>query len=122
MRVDIVALYPGCDGNLIDACLNTGADGLVLSALGSGNATPLVVEAVSRCTERQVPVVVSSRVPEGRLVASYGGGGGGHDLEKVGALHSAVLRPGQARILLMCLIAGKASRADIKAAFGRVDE
>lgn len=65
---------------------------------------------MKRCAERGVPVVVSSRVPEGRLVASYGGGGGGHDLVAAGAVHSSTLRPGQARILLAALLAGKAPR------------
>lgn len=72
----------------------------MLAALGSGNANPGIAVAVKRCAERGVPVVVSSRVPEGLLVASYGGGGGGHDLVAAGAIHSSTLRPGQARILL----------------------
>lgn len=117
LRVDIVAIHPGCDATHIDASLQAGADGIVLAALGSGNANVGIAEAVKRCAARGVPVVVSSRVPEGLLVASYGGGGGGHDLVAAGAVHSSTLRPGQARILLAALIAGKSPAETIVSAF-----
>ncbi|NTE56032.1 asparaginase [Agrobacterium tumefaciens] len=118
IRVDIVAIHPGCDATHIDASLQAGAKGIVLAALGSGNANPHIAEAVKRCTKRGVPVVVSSRVPEGRLVASYGGGGGGHDLVAAGAVHSSTLRPGQARILLAALLADNSPAGTIVSAFG----
>lgn len=118
IRVDIVAIHPGCDATHIDASLQAGARGIVLAALGSGNANPDIAEAVKRCAERGVPVVVSSRVPEGRLVASYGGGGGGHDLVAAGAVHSSTLRPGQARILLAALLADNSPAGTIVSAFG----
>lgn len=117
-RVDIVAIHPGCDATHIDASLQAGAKGIVLAALGSGNANPLVAEAVGRCAARGVPVIVSSRVPEGRLVASYGGGGGGHDLVAAGAVHSSTLRPGQARILLAALLASQSAPEAIVSVFG----
>ena len=117
LRIDIVAIYPGCDAAHIEASLKAGADGIVLAALGSGNANPGIAVAVKRCAERGVPVVVSSRVPEGLLVASYGGGGGGHDLVAAGAVHSSTLRPGQARILLAALIAAESPAEEIVSAF-----
>jgi L-asparaginase len=116
-RVDTVAIYPGCDATHIVASVAAGARGIVLAALGSGNATPAIVEAVKLCTERGIPVVVSSRVPEGLLTPGYGGGGGGHDLAAAGAIHSLTLRPGQARILLAALIANGSSKDAIIRAF-----
>ena len=112
VRVDVVAVHPGADATHLEASLAAGAQGIVLAALGSGNATPAVVRAVARAHAAGVPVVVSSRVPLGRLAASYGGGGGGHDLVAAGAILSPVLRPGQARVLLAALIAaGQVDRA-----------
>lgn len=104
-RVDIVAAYPGADRIQIDACLAAGARGLVLDGLGSGNANPAIVEAVGDCTTAGIPVVVTTRVPYGPTSATYGGGGGGHDLVSAGALFSTDLRAGQARILLAALLA-----------------
>lgn len=112
VRVDIVAIHPGADALHLDASLAAGAQGIVLAALGSGNATTGVRDAVARAHAAGVPVVLSSRVPTGRLAASYGGGGGGHDLVRAGAVLSAALRPGQARVLLAALIAaGQVDRA-----------
>lgn len=116
-RIDVVAIYPGCDSIHVDASLRADAHGIVLAALGSGNANPRLVEAVRRCTGVGVPVVVSSRVPDGLLVSSYGGGGGGHDLADAGAIHSSSLRPGQARILLAALVASGASAEFMKQTF-----
>ncbi|GAK68622.1 putative L-asparaginase [Agrobacterium rubi TR3 = NBRC 13261] len=117
VRVDIVAIHPGCDATHIDASLNAGVDGIVLAALGSGNANIRIVDAVSRCRDAGVPVVVSSRVPTGVLVAGYGGGGGGYDLGAAGAIHSRTLRAGQARILLAALVATAKSSDDMRTAF-----
>jgi len=106
VRVDVVAIHPGADATHLDASLAAGAQGIVLAALGSGNASPAIRDGVARAHAAGVPVVISSRVPMGRLAASYGGGGGGHDLVRAGAVLSRVLRPGQARVLLAALIAG----------------
>src|SRR5690606_13134859 len=116
-RIDTIAIYPGCDALHIEASITAGASGIVLAALGSGNATPCVVEAVRECSRRDIPVVVSSRVPEGLLVPGYGGGGGGYDLADAGAIHAHTLRPGQARILLAALIANGSSKDAMVNAF-----
>ncbi|MDT9593158.1 asparaginase domain-containing protein [Nocardioides zeae] len=117
VRVDVVAVHPGVDATHLDASLAAGAHGVVLAGLGAGNATAEVVAGVRRCRDAGVPVVVSSRVPEGVLTPSYGGGGGGHDLAAAGAVHARVLRPGQARILLAALVASGADDASVRAAF-----
>ncbi|MFQ0812801.1 L-asparaginase [Brucella anthropi] len=117
-RIDTIAIYPGCDALHIEASLAAGASGIVLAALGSGNTTPCVVEAVRECSRRNIAVAVSSRVPEGRLTPGYGGGGGGYDLAEAGAMHAHTLRPGQARILLAALIASGSSRDGMIRAFG----
>lgn len=116
-RVDTIAIYPGCDAIHIEASIAAGASGIVLAALGSGNTTPCVVEAVRECSRRNIPVAVSSRVPEGLLTPSYGGGGGGYDLGEAGAIHAHTLRPGQARILLAALIASGSSKDTMILAF-----
>jgi L-asparaginase len=117
IRVDIVALYPGADGTHIDASVSAHAHGIVLTALGSGNTNPTVVDAVRRACQAGVVVVVSSRVPEGPLTASYGGGGGGHDLRVAGAIPAHTLRAPQARVLLTTLIAAHSTVPELEHAF-----
>ena len=118
LRVDIVAVHPGGDALHLDASIAAGARGIVIAALGSGNGTPELVAGVARARVAGVPVVISSRVPEGALAPTYGGGGGGHDLRRAGAIHSRLLRPGQARILLAALLANGCTGAAMAAAFG----
>nr|WP_255479625.1 asparaginase domain-containing protein [Quadrisphaera sp. RL12-1S] len=110
-RVDVVAVVPGDDGALLDAALALGARGVVLQALGSGNATAAVVAAVRRATDAGVPVVLTTRVPDGPVVPSYGDGGGGADLVAAGAVPSGLLRAGQARVLLAVLLRSSGTTA-----------
>ncbi len=116
-RVDTVALYPGADATALEAFRAAGARGIVVEALGAGNTNPAVVEAVRRTVRAGIPVVVSTRVPNGPVFADYGGGGGGADLHRAGAALSPVLRAGQARVLLAVLLAAGAGPREVSRAF-----
>jgi L-asparaginase len=116
-RVDVVAVYPGSDGTAIEAFVAAGARGLVLEATGAGNATPAVAKAIAQLAAQGTPVVISTRVPAGPVVPLYTGNGGGTDLVSAGAVPAGRLRPGQARMLLIALLATGATAAEIHRAF-----
>ncbi|MDP9394295.1 MAG: asparaginase [Actinomycetota bacterium] len=103
-RVDIVPMYLGADGALVEAARRTGAAGIVLDAFGMGNANHNVVEEVARATGDGVEVLVTSRCHAGRVAPVYGAGGG-VDLERAGAMFAGDLRAPKARLLLLLALA-----------------
>ncbi|MFZ7125473.1 MAG: asparaginase [Desulfobacterales bacterium] len=111
--VEIVAMYGGATGSMVRAAADQGAQGIVVQALGWGNVNIPMFEAIKYAIGKGVPVVVSTRVPTGRVLPVYGFEGGGKTLKEAGAIFADDLTPQKARILLMLLIQGGAKDANL---------
>jgi L-asparaginase len=118
--VEIVECYGGTDGYLIKAAVEHGAKGIVVQALGWGNVNPATSAAIKETLAKGIPVVITSRVPNGRVLPNYGYEGGGKVLADAGAVMGDDLSPWKARILLMLLLQnGVHGQKDLQAAFSR---
>ncbi|MYR05235.1 asparaginase [Gordonia sp. SID5947] len=120
-RVDAFTLYPGVAPGIIASAVSQQAAGIVLSATGSGNTHPDITAEVSAAVRAGVVVVVASRVPFGAVVPAYGGGGGGVDLARAGAIMSRWLRAPQARIAVLALLSAGADADEIRTFFDTVE-
>lgn len=105
LKVPILRAWPGADASLVDHVANSGVDGIVIEALGSGNVSDPMGAAIARACERGIPVVIATSVPHGGVEFAYGGAGGGATLGTVGALPAGPLSAGQARIALATSLA-----------------
>ncbi len=100
IRVEIVTNALGADGGAVDRALEANADGIVLAGTGLGNATADLGAALERAIDEGVPVVVTSRCPDGTTAGLYGGPGGGATLREAGAVGAGDLPPWKARLRL----------------------
>lgn len=98
-RVDIVKLAAGTDAVHIEASINAGAQGLVVEAMGRGNAGQLVVDGVAKAVANGITTVISSRTGGGLVRPDYGKGGGA-DLVRAGAFFAGDLTSPRARVAL----------------------
>lgn len=117
--VEIVSMYGGADGAMINAAVSAGAKGIVVQALGWGNVNKPMFAAIKEAISKGVTVVVSTRVPNGRVLPVYGFEGGGKTLQQAGAIFADNLSPQKARILLMLAMQTTSKAEDIQKLFDR---
>jgi L-asparaginase len=117
--VEIVAMYGGADGRLLRAAVANGARGIVVQALGWGNVNVPFYEAIAEALKKGVPVVIASRVPNGRVLPVYGFQGGGKTTKELGAVFADDLSPQKARILLMLALQTTSDARELQRMFDR---
>jgi L-asparaginase len=111
--VALVKMASGMDGRMIRAAVATGAQGLVVEALGRGNVPPETVPALGEALAAGLPVVVTSRCLRGRVLDTYGYPGGGRELRKMGCLLAGSLPGQKARIRLMLALAASKQPGEV---------
>ena len=116
--VEIVAMYAGADGALVNAAAGR-AKGIVIQALGRGNVNIPMFEAIKNAIKKGIAVVISTRVPSGRVLPIYGFQGGGKTLEEAGAVFADDLSPQKTRILLMLALQTTSKTEELQELFNK---
>ena len=111
--VELFRVVLGMDLRGLEAAIERGVAGVVIEGFGRGNGPSRLAELVRLATRKNIPVLMTSRCPAGRVQAIYGGGGGGRDLADAGAIFAGDLKGPKARLLLMVLLSGAASGTPI---------
>jgi L-asparaginase len=117
--VAMISCYTGMDGALVEHLLQKGASGLVLEGFGAGNVPPGLVPAMVKAIGRGIPVVLTTRCPEGGVWPMYAYAGGGADLARKGVILGGRLSGPKARILLMAALGATRSMARLRQIFAR---
>ena len=105
--VPIVADYAGSDAAALRSLLDGTPDAVVVQAFGGGRASPEVRRVAGELAERGVPVVLGSRVPEGRVMGSAAA------VER-GVLSAGDLPPHRARVLMMLALTRARTPAELQ--------
>ena len=115
--VEIQKVYSGASSVFLNLMVDHGVKGIVLEALGRGNVPPQMVEGITNAVNHNIPVVITSRCPKGRVLDSYGYEGGGHHLKQLGVIFTENLSSQKARIRLMLSLGLFSDTKEIKKLF-----
>jgi L-asparaginase len=115
--VDLHMMAAGVDGGLLQASIARGARGLVLAGTGCGNVPPSILPGLEAALAARIPVVLTSRCPEGRVTPAYGYEGGGQKLREMGVLFASELLGQKARIKLMVALGLTSDPGEVRALF-----
>lgn len=115
--VDFITLCAGMDARYIECSIATRAKGIVIAAFGRGNVTPAVQAGIKKALDNGIIVVISSRVPNGRVLGVYGYEGGGKQLADLGCILANDLSAVKARLKLMVLLGADKNEEEIRYSF-----
>jgi L-asparaginase len=119
-RVEIVLNYAGADGELVRSLLAAGKlGGLVIAGFGGGTVTGAMFQAIKEARAKDVPVVIGSRVPTGRMFPSSASPGSVVLLQRIGCVLADNLSPQKARVLLMLALTQTKEPVALQAYFDR---
>jgi len=100
-KVHLLKSVAGMDSELIDFIVDSKTNGIIIEAMGRGNLPPAMVPGIKRALEANIPVIIVSRCPMGRVLDSYGYDGGGKSLRDLGAIFGGHLNGQKARVKLI---------------------
>ncbi|HWO32628.1 MAG TPA: asparaginase [Candidatus Acidoferrum sp.] len=101
-EIDIVMSYAGAEGRVIRSMLRDGTvQGLVIAGMGLGGVPGAMFDAIKEAREKGISVVISTRVPTGRIFPLSAIKGSSLSLKQIGCVLADNLSPQKSRILLM---------------------
>lgn len=100
-KVDLIKCYAGMNDKFFRYSADSGAEGIVVEAMGVGNVPPAAFEGIKYAVEKNIPVVLVSRCPAGETLDIYGYPGAGKWLHKLGVIFADYLNGQKARIKLI---------------------
>ncbi len=113
-KVGLIKSVPGMESDILDFYINSGYKGIVIESLGRGNLPPQMISGIKEAISQNIPVVMVSRCPTGRVLDSYGYEGGGKHLRELGIIFGGNLPGQKIRIKLMLALGSTKDMHKIK--------
>ena len=113
-KVGLIKSVPGMESDILDFYIDSGYKGIVIEALGRGNLPPQMIPGIKKAINQNIPVVMVSRCPTGRVLDSYGYEGGGKHLRELGVIFGGNLPGQKIRIKLMLALGLTKDMCEIK--------
>jgi L-asparaginase len=111
--VELLKVALGSNPALLDRCIEEGTKGVVIEGFGAGNVPPQWEQSIQKAITKGIPVVLTSRCPQGSTSPLYDYMGGGKSLERLGVIFARYLSGPKARIKLMVLL-GQCPQLDME--------
>lgn len=99
--VHLIKLAAGVNGFLLRCLADKGVKGIVVEGLGRGNIPPSVLPGIALALEKNIPVVLTTRVAGGRVLDVYGYKGAVKPLKEMGVILGGEISGQKARLKLM---------------------
>jgi L-asparaginase len=116
-NVDLLTVYAGMNEKFFKLSADSGAEGIVVEALGVGNVPPAAYEGIKYVVEKNIPVVLVSRCPAGDTLDIYSYPGAGKWLSSIGVIFAGYLNGQKARIKLMLALGLTRDHSELKKLF-----
>ncbi len=116
-KVDLIKVYAGMDEKFFRFSADSGANGIVVEAMGVGNVPPAAYDGIKYAVEKNIPVVLVSRCPTGETVDVYGYPGAGKWLKKMGVIFTDYLNGQKARIKFMICLGITTNKDELRKMF-----
>lgn len=116
-KVPILKLYTGMDGVFFDMLTEHRPDGLVIEGFGRGNVPDTALPGIRCLLDRNIPIVATSRVWNGRVLGVYAVEGGAGYLNKIGVILGDELSSHKARLKLMLALGVTRDPAQVRTFF-----
>lgn len=100
-NVDLIKVHAGMGNKFFKFSADSGAEGIVIEAMGVGNVPPTAFEGIKYAVGKGIPIVLTSRCPSGETLDIYSYPGAGKWLKKLGVIFTDYLNGQKARIKLM---------------------
>ncbi len=100
-NVDMLTVYAGMNEKFFQFSADSGAEAIVVEALGVGNVPPEAFKGIKYAVEKGIPVILVSRCPAGETLDIYSYPGAGKHLHNMGVIFAEYLNGQKARVKVM---------------------